>query len=91
MRFRSRFFVSATTLLVSLSGFLTACHNSPKQRFFIQGRVLGKSDPARQIIVKQDTIPGFMPAMTMPYSVKDTEGFREVQPGDLITADVIVS
>jgi protein SCO1/2 len=52
---------------------------------------LGKSDSAQQVTVKHSNIAGFMAAMTMPYLVKDTQGFQEVQPGDRITADVVVS
>ncbi len=74
--------------LVALAWLLTACHSSPKH-YFLLGRVLEKSNSTRQLTVNQNPIPGFMAAMTMPYSVKDTQGFREVQPGDLITADVV--
>lgn len=91
MRCRSRSHIRVITLLISLSWFLTACHNSPKKHYFLQGRVLGKIDAARQIVVKQNDISGFMPAMTMPYPVNDGRGFKEVQPGDLITADVVVN
>src|ERR1700758_2348134 len=83
--------ISTIALLVALSSLLTSCRNPPKRHYFLQGRVLGKSDPTRQIIVNHGAIPGFMPAMTMPYPVKDTRGFREVQPGDLIGADLVVS
>jgi protein SCO1/2 len=76
-------------MLVALSWLLTACRDSPKH-YFLQGRVLGKSDLTQQITVNHGDIPGFMAAMTMPYPVKDTQGFQEVQPGDLITADVVV-
>jgi protein SCO1/2 len=32
-----------------------------------------------------------MPAMTMPYEVKDPEGFGKIQPADTIRADVVVA
>jgi protein SCO1/2 len=35
-------------------------------------------------------IPGFMPAMTMNYTVQDRSGLGQVQPGDQIAADVVV-
>ena len=43
-----------------------------------------------QLTVDGDYIPGFMPAMTMPYPVKDLQGLEQVEPGDRITADVVV-
>jgi protein SCO1/2 len=42
------------------------------------------------VLVKHDDIPGFMPAMTMPYVVNDAALIRERVPGDLITATLVV-
>ncbi len=53
--------------------------------------MLAKSDSAQQLTVTHGAIPGFMAAMTMPYAVKDPRGFQEIQPGDLITADLVVA
>ena len=36
-------------------------------------------------------IPGFMDAMTMPYKLKNPGIIGELHPGDIITADVLVS
>jgi protein SCO1/2 len=38
-----------------------------------------------------EAIPGFMEAMTMPYQLKDPTILSELHPGDIITADVLVS
>jgi protein SCO1/2 len=81
---------AALALLVALPWMLTACHGSSKH-YLLQGQVLGKRDSAQQLTVTHGAIPGFMAAMTMPYAVKDPRGFREVQPGDLITADLVVA
>lgn len=65
------------------------CGHSKK--YELQGEVKGK-DPANCVItVKHGDIPGFMPAMTMPYRVKVPAALREIQPGDKIAADIIVS
>jgi protein SCO1/2 len=40
--------------------------------------------------VKHGDIPGFMPAMTMPYKVGDPKLLADKQPGDLITATLVV-
>ena len=81
--------ITVIFLLGALPWLLTACRDSPK-RYFLQGRVLGKSASAQQLTVNHSDIPGFMAAMTMTYPIKDTQGFQQVQPGDLITADVVV-
>lgn len=43
-----------------------------------------------EVLVKHDDIPGFMPAMTMPYAVKDAALLEGRAPGDLITATLVV-
>jgi protein SCO1/2 len=42
------------------------------------------------LLVKHEDIPGFMPAMTMPYTVKDPAELKDRIPGDLIKATLIV-
>jgi protein SCO1 len=56
----------------------------------MEGKVVGKSAATREITVAHSDIPGFMSAMTMPYLVKDLAALRDVQPGDKITARVVV-
>ncbi len=60
-------------------------------RYQLKGLVVGKSAESGELTVEHGDIPGFMTAMTMPYKVKDTSGFLEVQTGDTITADVVVA
>ena len=42
------------------------------------------------ITVSHQEIPGLMPAMTMPYRVKDPAQFGRVEAGDNISADLLV-
>lgn len=44
-----------------------------------------------QATIKHDDIKGFMPAMTMPYTVKDAKLLDGVAPGDLIDATLTVT
>lgn len=64
------------------------CQSQSKQ-FSLHGKVMAKDEAAGELTVKHDDIPGFMPAMTMPYKVKDRDALREVEPGDTIDADLI--
>jgi protein SCO1 len=43
------------------------------------------------VTLNHEAIPGFMGAMTMPYKLKDANILSELHPGDVITADVLVS
>lgn len=48
------------------------------------------TNPANtDITVKHEEIPGFMPAMTMSYKVKDPAVVQELKPGDIIAADLV--
>ena len=44
-----------------------------------------------EVTLNHEAIPGFMDAMTMPYKLKDPGILGELHPGDVITADVLVS
>jgi protein SCO1 len=76
-------------LMVCALLLLHGCGNSRKT-YVLTGRIISKQPSSQELIIHNDDIPGFMPAMTMPYAVKDPEGFERVQPADLIRADVVV-
>ncbi len=61
------------------------------KRYPLQGQVVAKDVAASEITVNHRDIPGFMPAMAMPYRVKNAAVLKEVQPGDKIAAEVVVS
>jgi len=67
---------------------LSGCQSKTKH-YHLKGQVLDKKPVTNEITVNHEDIPGFMSAMTMSYSVKDKDGFRKVEPGDVIAADVI--
>ncbi len=76
--------------LVTLIG--VGCQREPEQRTYqLRAQVLAVRPESREILVKHDDIPGFMPAMTMPYTVKDEKLIAEREPGDLIEATLVVS
>lgn len=57
----------------------------------LQGQVLAVRAETAEILVKHGDIKGFMPAMTMPYKVKEPAWLQGRQPGDLITATLHVA
>lgn len=72
-------------MLIVFSG----CQSSPEQ-YKLRGQVVAKSESTQQLTVNHGDIPGFMSAMTMAYPVNDPQGLDAVQPGDAITADIVV-
>jgi protein SCO1/2 len=80
---------AALALAILLLG---ACQRAPEQRIYqLHGQVLAVKPETREILVKHDDIPGFMPAMTMTYTVNDEKLISERAPGDLIDATLVVS
>jgi protein SCO1 len=91
---------------IFLSGVLlcmaTGCGSAPapvstspaappaEQHFTLRGQVIKKNMNDKELLVNHEEIPGFMAAMTMPYPVKDQKDLDAAQPGDMITARVVV-
>jgi len=84
MKFGISTALTLTLLLASL-----AC--SHRKTYPLQGEVRAKDLTTNEVTVNHGDIPGFMPAMTMPYKVKNTAMLQELQPGDKIAAEVVVS
>ena len=57
----------------------------------LRGKVVSSDLSKGEITLDHESIPGFMEAMTMPYKLKDPSIASELHPGDVITADVLVS
>jgi protein SCO1/2 len=76
--------------LICLVLAAASCGKSDQRTFTLQGQVLSL-EPARKLLtVKHEEIKGFMPAMTMPYEVRDTRLLDGLAPGDLINATLVV-
>ena len=60
------------------------------RRYPLTGRVVSIDKPNQSINIDGDAIPGFMAAMTMPYSVKDAAALAKLSPGDRIKAEIVV-
>ena len=82
----SRFVLPLALLLLTV---LVACNRT--KRYPLQGEVVDKDASTGEITVNHGDIPGFMAAMAMPYRVKDPAVLQQVEPGDKITAEVVVS
>ncbi|MGA2276514.1 MAG: SCO family protein [Terracidiphilus sp.] len=86
----------AYSLLVLIA--LTGCHSGQKQNssqndkvYHLRGKVVSTDAAQGEVTLNHEAIPGLMEAMTMPYKLKDASILGELHPGDVITADVLVS
>jgi protein SCO1/2 len=81
---------------------LAGCHSSQQastasssaQNFKVyklRGKVVSTNAATGEVTLNHEAIPGFMEAMTMPYKLKDANILSELHPGDVLTADLLVS
>jgi protein SCO1/2 len=80
-------------LLVTLASPACRRETAPAagQRYPIAGKVIEVDVAGRKVTIAHGDIPGFMPAMTMPFVVleKDAALLQHVGPGDEITATLV--
>jgi protein SCO1/2 len=70
---------------------LAACGSKSNQRTYpVHGQVVGVTPDRQEATVKHGEIAGLMPAMTMPYKIKDKAELNAVRPGDVIDATLTI-
>jgi len=81
-------------LVLSISFALVACACGGKgpdsRQYTLQGQIVSINPDRKVATIKHEEIKGFMPAMTMPYTMKDSKVLDGIAPGDLITGTLIV-
>ena len=60
------------------------------KRYSLKGRVISVDKNAGTANIDNEPIAGFMNAMIIPYTIKPPSTLVQLQPGDSITADVVV-
>jgi len=78
--------VAASGLIVTLGCGPAA----PKNAYTLHGQVLSVEAPRKTLTIKHDQIQGLMPAMTMPYTVRDEKLLNGIAAGDLVTATLVL-
>lgn len=69
---------------------ITGCSRPPVREYELQGQILSIDPATRQVVIKHGDIPGFMPGMTMPFTVRDERLLDGRVPGDLVRATLVV-
>ncbi|HKW19619.1 MAG TPA: SCO family protein [Terriglobales bacterium] len=62
----------------------------PEQSYSGRGLLLKVDQVHKTVLVSSDAIPGYMEAMTMLYSVRDTQELRHIAPGTLVDFTLVV-
>ncbi|HKO97037.1 MAG TPA: SCO family protein [Pyrinomonadaceae bacterium] len=85
----------ATILFTFIALSFAACNREPKaspnaKRFDLRGKVVSVERAQNLITIAHEDIKDYMPAMTMPFKVKDAWVFEIVKPGDQVAASYVV-
>jgi protein SCO1/2 len=59
--------------------------------FEVKGVVIAVKPKEKAIEIKHEEIPGYMPAMTMPFDVRNTNELAGIQPGDSVSFRMLVT
>ena len=93
---RARFALSLIPALILISAlvFLTACGGSKpvnSREYLLVGEVLRIKADRTEITIKHGDVKGFMPAMTMPFPIKNPALLDGLAAGDLVKATLVVT
>ena len=76
-----------------LFGASTACRKPPEpgeRKYPLTGVVASVNRAVREVVVAHDDVPGFMPAMTMPFPIDDDALLVTLKRGDQIAGTLVV-
>lgn len=62
-----------------------------RQSYSVTGLVMSLKPLEKQVVIKHKEIPGYMPAMTMPFSVQNTNELSRLIPGEEVTFQLMVA
>jgi protein SCO1/2 len=88
---------SLFTGLLIAAGLVLTHHPSAAKRlpaeqvFHVNGVVRSLESDGKTVVIEHEDIPGFMPSMTMPFTVKEPATLRELKTGDPVRFDLIVT
>ncbi|HEX8493407.1 MAG TPA: SCO family protein [Pyrinomonadaceae bacterium] len=88
----NRTLVSFSLLLFCI--VISACQpteTTEGKRYELKGKVVSVDRVQQRVTIAHEEIRGYMDAMTMPFTLKDTAIIRDISPNDSIQATLVVS
>jgi len=79
-----------TLVLIGTLLFVAGCKPQTREFQLRHGQVIQTDVSNSTVVVRHNDIPGFMPAMTMEYKIKDQHSLADLQRGDVIDARIVV-
>ena len=86
----NKLFLAVLTAILLFSVAGCRKDTSKQKRYDLTGKVLSVEPDKQQITVAHDEIKDYMPAMTMPFTIREAWPFSVLATGDRITATLVV-
>lgn len=88
-----RICISVLILGVTAVSLFSACRKPPQsagKRFDFKGKVVSVDRDKKEVTISHEDVKDYMPAMIMPFKLKDAWPFEQMAAGDEITATLVV-
>ena len=88
----SRLFI--VLLLSCIAVLVYSCRprsSANEKRYSINGKVVAVDKKDRTATIEHEDIVGYMPAMTMPFRIKNDADLEMMKPGDQVTGSLVVN
>jgi protein SCO1/2 len=83
--------LTARALETNLPGTVNSSPSSNEQVFQVKGLVLELKPAEKSVKIKHEEVPGYMPAMTMWFDVKEANELAGIEAGDPVAFRMIVT
>src|SRR5712671_854070 len=77
-------------LVIALAGSCRPRSSANEKRYPIKGKVVAVDMTDRTVTIAHEDITGYMPAMTMPFKIKNDADLVMVKPGDQVTGALVI-
>lgn len=82
-------------LVLIACAWLAGCSQAPDergaQRYELKGRIVSFNKAQQQVVIQHEEVPGFMEAMTMPFTLREDSAYDVMRVGDRIQATLVVN
>src|SRR5437773_10149239 len=80
-------------LLSCITVLVAGCRPRPsanEKRYPIKGKIVAVDKTDRTATIEHEDIVGYMPAMTMPFKIKNDADLEMMKPGDQVTGNLVI-
>ena len=83
--------IATALVIVRAHPAFAIAHTDSRRSFEVEGKIVAIDVSARSVRIAHDEIPDYMPAMTMPFTVRDTSLLKGLTAGDNVQVPLVVT